>query len=136
MNKMKSKGSLLIGLYWVPDKYKQLVSEGLNKSKRSRGVQISKISDAKVQPPTYFELNEFVWPFHEIVVTYGVPTYKEVNPTTFNMVTFPFLFGLMFGDIGHGTLLFLFASYLCLKKDYLLANRPEFFLLLKIRYLL
>jgi V-type H+-transporting ATPase subunit a len=81
-------------------------------------------------------LNEFVWPFHEIVVTYGVPTYKEVNPTTFNMVTFPFLFGVMFGDIGHGFLLFLFACYLCFKKDHLLANKPEFFLLLKIRYLL
>ena len=88
-------------------------------------------------PPTHFELNEFIWPFHEIVVTYGVPSYKEVNPTAFNMVTFPFLFGLMFGDIGHGFLLFLFAAFLCLRKDHLLATRPaETFMLLKARYLL
>ena len=81
-------------------------------------------------------MNEFVWPFHEIVVTYGIPSYKEVNPTTFNMVTFPFLFGIMFGDIGHGFLLFLFAVYLCLKKDYLLKYYKDLFILLKIRYLL
>jgi V-type H+-transporting ATPase subunit a len=90
----------------------------------------------KIEPPTFFEINEFVWPFHEVVVTYGTPSYKEVNPTTFNMVTFPFLFGLMFGDIGHGFLLFLIAAYLCMKKDYILKHHSEFFMLLKVRYML
>lgn len=42
----------------------------------------------------------------------------------------------MFGDIGHGFLLFVFASYLCLKKDYLLANYKSLFFILKVRYLL
>ena len=77
-----------------------------------------------------------MWPFHEIVVTYGTPDYKEVNPTTFNIVTYPFLFGIMFGDIGHGGLLFAFAIFLCLKKDSILKNHRELFFLLKIRYLL
>ena len=75
------------------------------------------IKEHSLTPPTFFEMNEFVWPFHEIVVTYGTPNYKEVNPTVFNMVTFPFLFGVMFGDIGHGGLLLLFGIYLCLKSD-------------------
>jgi V-type H+-transporting ATPase subunit a len=35
--------------------------------------------------------------------------YKEVNPAIFAQVTFPFLFGVMFGDMGHGSLLFIFA---------------------------
>ena len=46
--------------------------------------------------------------------TYGIPAYKEVNPSVFACVTFPFLFGMMFGDMGHGGLLFLFAAYLTL----------------------
>lgn len=52
------------------------------------------------------------------------------------MVTFPFLFGIMFGDIGHGLLLFLFAIFICLKKDSLLAMSHDFYIILKIRYLL
>ena len=66
--------------------------------------------------PTYFELNEFTWSFQEIVNTYGVPNYKEVNPAIFTIVTFPFQFGIMFGDILHGAMLFLFATLLCFSK--------------------
>lgn len=50
------------------------------------------------------------------------------------MVTFPFLFGVMFGDIGHGFLLFIFGLYLCIKKDSLSANK-DLSLLLKGRYI-
>jgi len=42
--------------------------------------------------------------FQEIVDTYGVPTYLEANPATMTIVSFPFLFGMMFGDMGHGSI--------------------------------
>ena len=64
----------------------------------------------KVVLPTYIKTNEFTAAFQMIVTTYGVPRYKEFNPTVFNMVTFPFLFGMMFGDIAHGLILFTFGS--------------------------
>lgn len=38
---------------------------------------------------------------------YGVPTYGEANPAPFAMITFPFFFGMMFGDYGHGSLIFI-----------------------------
>lgn len=41
-----------------------------------------------------------------------MPMYKEINPAIFAQVTFPFLFGVMFGDMGHGTLLFIFGLIL------------------------
>ena len=56
-----------------------------------------------------------MWPFQEIVNTYGVPLYKEINPAVYATVTFPFLFGVMFGDIFHGLILLTFAVILCFR---------------------
>jgi V-type H+-transporting ATPase subunit a len=69
-----------------------------------------------------------------IVDTYGVPRYGEINPTLFNIVTFPFLFGVMFGDIGHGLLLFLAGLYLVMNFEKL-QHSPSFKQILKIRWL-
>ena len=73
------------------------------------------------QPPTYFRLNKFTETFQGIVDTYGVPRYKEANPGLFTVISFPFLFGVMYGDIGHGIALTLFALTLVYKEDALLA---------------
>ena len=49
--------------------------------------------------------DKFTWAFQEFVNTYGVPRYKEINPALFTAATFPFMFGVMYGDIGHGSIL-------------------------------
>jgi V-type H+-transporting ATPase subunit a len=65
-----------------------------------------------------------------------VPNYKEVNPSVFACVTFPFLFGIMFGDIGHGLVLFLVGSFLCLFCSVLRNKAPAMELLLQLRYII
>ena len=46
----------------------------------------------------------------------GVARYREANPAVFTIVTFPFLFAVRFGDMGHGLLMLLFAAYLVLRE--------------------
>ena len=77
-------------------------------------INIDNPSEKGLTPPTFFELNDFTAPFQQIVDTYGVPRYREVNPALFTIVTFPFQFGVMFGDMGHGGIYFLLGIFLVL----------------------
>jgi len=44
-------------------------------------------------------------PFQMLVAAYGLPGYRELEPTLFVAITFLIMFGMMFGDIGHGAVL-------------------------------
>ncbi|HEY0087833.1 MAG TPA: V-type ATPase 116kDa subunit family protein, partial [Candidatus Lokiarchaeia archaeon] len=61
-----------------------------------------KKEDLREETPTIMK-NFFLFrPFETLTRLYGTPSYSEVDPTPFLFFTFPLLFGLMFGDIGHG----------------------------------
>jgi len=56
-------------------------------------------------PPTALRNPGFLKYFEVITRLYGTPSYDEVDPTPLLAITFPLIFGLMFGDLGHGLIL-------------------------------
>jgi V-type H+-transporting ATPase subunit a len=102
----------LIAEAWAPTNYLGLIKSTLQDVNDRAGLSVptivNQIKTTKT-PPTYFKTNRFTLAFQTIIDAYGTIKYREVNPALPTIVTFPFLFAVMFGDFGHGTLLFLAA---------------------------
>ena len=54
------------------------------------------------KPPTKLKNPKIVRPFEMFIRMYGVPSYNEIDPTIFVAITYAFIFGAMFGDVGQG----------------------------------
>jgi V/A-type H+/Na+-transporting ATPase subunit I len=55
--------------------------------------------------PVSLNNSKLLRPFQSLVTTYAQPRYEEIDPTLLIAVTFPVLFGAMFGDVGQGLVL-------------------------------
>lgn len=62
--------------------------------------------DSPNQLPTLLVNNRYTKTFEVITETQGLPNYGEVDPTPIIAYVWPVFYGLMFGDLGHGLLLF------------------------------
>ena len=108
LNMLKLEKNHFKGICWCPLEKEGEVHMLINHLLQSRNIvapRFIEIEEHELEPPTYFRTNQFLYPFTEFVHTYGIPKYTEVNPTLFTIITFPFLFGIMFGDACHGSIL-------------------------------
>lgn len=60
-----------------------------------------------VEAPSRLENPRVLSPFQTLVTNFGIPAYGTVDPTGLVAVAYLIMFGLMFGDVGHGLVILL-----------------------------
>jgi V-type H+-transporting ATPase subunit a len=103
----------LIAEAWIPTNALPQIRATLQDVNDRAGLSVPTIVNqikTNKTPPTYSKTNKFTEGFQTIINAYGTAKYQEVNPGIYTIVTFPFLFAVMFGDFGHGCLMMLAAS--------------------------
>jgi V/A-type H+-transporting ATPase subunit I len=97
---------------WVPDKkFEKLKSTIENITDKK--CAITSLADYEVMekegivPPTKLSNPSFLKSFEGLVLNFGVPKYGEIDPTVIVAFSYVIMYGVMFGDVGHGLVLFL-----------------------------
>jgi V/A-type H+-transporting ATPase subunit I len=92
---------------WVPTADLELLTQRLKQA--SPEILIEAIpterSGHHTNVPVALTTNRWLRPIQMLVTQYGRPSYGELDPTWLMAITFPLLFGAMFGDLGQGLVL-------------------------------
>ncbi|MCL1812206.1 MAG: V-type ATP synthase subunit I [Treponema sp.] len=119
---------------WVPaDEVPVLVDELKNRTEGRTAIrsynpeELEDVVEGREKVPVSLKHGAFVRGFEPVVFSYGAPLYGTLDPTPFVAFFFTILFGIMFGDLGQGLVLFLLGIALGLKnKNKLLASFKHF----------
>ncbi|XP_053196924.1 V-type proton ATPase 116 kDa subunit a isoform X9 [Scomber japonicus] len=118
----------LIAEVWCPVSDLDSIQFALRRGTERSGSTVPSILNrmqTKQTPPTFNKTNKFTSGFQNIVDAYGIGNYREINPAPYTIITFPFLFAVMFGDMGHGVLMTSAALYLVIRESRLLSQKSD-----------
>ena len=100
----RSSGHLSIISGWIPSREIRRTKKALAQRLKNPFHIDSRSPTAEERPlvPSYMPKNWLMAPFATLVKQYGIPRYGEVDPTFIFAISFIVMFGMMFGDVGHG----------------------------------
>ncbi|MEA3346413.1 MAG: V-type ATPase 116kDa subunit family protein [Chloroflexota bacterium] len=96
---------LILG--WVPTRQLQRLRHELEHVSDEVLIETRQVDrqETEEEVPTALSNPPFLQGFQQLVTNYGAPRYNEIDPTPILALTFPLMFGIMFGDVGHGLVL-------------------------------
>jgi V-type H+-transporting ATPase subunit a len=112
---------------WCPTASLVTIDASIKTASERSGINVAPVltvlEPGNRDPPTYFPTNVFTESFQGMTDAYSVGKYREANPSIFMIVSFPFLFAVMFGDVGHALIMATFAIWMVLDEKRLLSQR-------------
>jgi len=97
---------------WIPSSARRAVEREIMRAANGRAFievhtpeELPAVQTGKVKVPVLLKHPTFLKPFDLLISSYGLPDYKVIDPTLFMAITFLLMFGVMFGDVGHGAVL-------------------------------
>jgi V/A-type H+-transporting ATPase subunit I len=103
---------------WVPVARLKNLTQKLNQTSDTILIETNppKRHDRGKNVPVALDNPGILRAFQQLVTIYGRPRYEEIDPTFLIALTFPLLFGAMFGDVGHSLVLTLLGGLLASRK--------------------
>jgi V/A-type H+-transporting ATPase subunit I len=112
--KLRSTRSVFFLAGWVPASQVPFMVEELERVTDGRVAvraynpeEVPAVKSGAEKVPVSLEHGAFVRGFEGVVFSYGAPLYGTIDPTPLVAFFFTLLFGIMFGDLGQGFVLFL-----------------------------
>jgi V/A-type H+-transporting ATPase subunit I len=106
-------GRFIVISGWVPRDSADRLTQRVRTATKNHAVidvepveSVPGVSEGTLRVPILHHNPLLLRPFQKLIDIYGTPSYAEVEPTAFFAIGFLAMFGLMFGDVGHGAVLF------------------------------
>jgi len=93
---------------WLPSSKRPVLAEAIRRVADGRCYlewHQPREAEQPASVPVQMRNPKFLSPFQMLVTNYSIPEYGTIDPTPLVAVTFLIMFGLMFGDAGHGAVL-------------------------------
>ncbi len=100
---------------WVPSTSVYNVSNIIREEAEDLATIEAVEPSKKEMPPTMVKNPKFAEPLETVTGAYGTPAYDEYDPTSLVSITFPLIFGFMFGDVGQGLVIALIGYFIGFK---------------------
>lgn len=111
-NYLKRTRKTFIFSGWIPSESRREVEKEILRAAKGRAIvevlspdDVAGVKAGRIKVPVLLKHPGFFKPFEMLVSNYGLPEYKVIDPTIFFAITFLAMFGMMFGDVGHGAVL-------------------------------